>query len=542
MKDRGGTAHRESGGIEFLGVGASEVALALALAVAVPVVLEKSRLRWTWVCAGLPICAVSWAVQAGTGRASVAGLAMAGAIASAWERQQLHDGGSRAQLVRERLGFFSALWSVSRRRLAERHRVRAGRFVIGESLERKLITVPLGVGEGKRGALVGAPGTGKTVDLAALAGAHVEAGCWVVCVDPKGDRSLEDALRRLARDHGRSFVMWHPTGEVAYNPLARGGPTEIADKLLAGEEWTEPHYLRQAQRYLGVVLDAMRAAGEWPTTLTQLVRHFDVELADLLGDRAGGDTAERMRAYVDSLSQRTRHELGGVRDRIAVLAESELGLRLEPGEDRDEIAFEALMLEKQVVYFRLDSDRYPLAAQMLGAAIVSDLVNLSGQLQGGGERGVVIVDEFAAVAADHISRLLSRSRSAGLSVVLAAQTFADLDLARPGDSSESLRRQVLANVDYVIAHRQSEPEAAEILASTAGTRAGWATTRQVHSALAAPLMRFGAVRGTRTPEREFVRHPDEFKRLGVGEAIVIEPASGGPATRTRIWPWRFGDG
>ena len=30
-------------------------------------------------------------------------------------------------------------------------------------------------------------------------------------------------------------------------------------------------------------------------------------------------------AYVESLSQRTRHELGGVRDRVAVLAESELG-------------------------------------------------------------------------------------------------------------------------------------------------------------------------------------------------------------------------
>jgi len=30
-----------------------------------------------------------------------------------------------------------------------------------------------------------------------------------------------------------------------------GSETEIADKALSGETFTEPHYLRQAQRYLG---------------------------------------------------------------------------------------------------------------------------------------------------------------------------------------------------------------------------------------------------------------------------------------------------
>ncbi len=35
----------------------------------------------------------------------------------------------------------------------------------------------------------------------------------------------------------------------------------------------------------------------------------------------------------------------------------------------------------------------------------------------------------------------------------------------------------------------------------------------------------GGAGGTRTPDREFVVLPDEFKRLGVGEAVLIAPTA-----------------
>jgi hypothetical protein len=50
---------------------------------------------------------------------------------------------------------------------------------------------------------------------------------------------------------GVAFLEWTPDGPLPYNPYAHGSDTEIADKALAGELVTEPHYLRQAQRYLG---------------------------------------------------------------------------------------------------------------------------------------------------------------------------------------------------------------------------------------------------------------------------------------------------
>src|SRR5207248_2974261 len=68
-------------------------------------------------------------------------------------------------------------------------------------------------------------------------------------------------LERAAHSAGRRFVAWTPVGPAAYNPYAHGTDTEIADKALAGETYTEPHYQRQAQRFLGHAVRALRAAG-----------------------------------------------------------------------------------------------------------------------------------------------------------------------------------------------------------------------------------------------------------------------------------------
>jgi len=44
----------------------------------------------------------------------------------------------------------------------------------------------------------------------------------------------------------------------------------------------------------------------------------------------------------------------------------------------------------------------------------------------------------------------------------------------------------------------------------------------------------GKREGTRTPNREFVVLPDEFKRLGVGEAALISPTANPPAEIVRV--------
>jgi hypothetical protein len=55
---------------------------------------------------------------------------------------------------------------------------------------------------------------------------------------------------------------------VSIDPFAHGTDTELADKILAGETYSEPHYLRQARSYLGHAVRALRGAGRPVTVMT----------------------------------------------------------------------------------------------------------------------------------------------------------------------------------------------------------------------------------------------------------------------------------
>jgi TraM recognition site of TraD and TraG len=508
------------------------LALGAVLGIVFHLALWHTRFRWTWAFAGVPLTAIAFAVDWQAGLATATAVATAAGIGGAWQGDALERGGSEAQMARERAGIWAGLSALVRVRRWRASPVGDGRLAIGQSPAGRVVTVPFGQGDGVRAFVPGAPGSGKTVTLCAHAVAYASEGLPVVCIDPKGDPSLRARLAELATLLERPFLEWTPDGPATYNPMERGTPSEIADKALAGEEFTEPHYLRQAQRYLGLELQAMRLAGEWPPTLSGLVRFLDAERLALLVERRSDERSVGIVDYAEGLSTRTRAELGGVRDRLAVLAESELGRWLEPSAGAPHIELSDAVRQQAIVYIQLDADRFPLASQMLGAAIVVDLVALSGSLQGGRLRGLIVVDEFAAIAADQISRLLSRSRAAGLSVLLATQSFADLTVARAGDATDSLRRQVLSHVDYVVAHRQSEPEAAELLGQMAGTKPAWASARRTRSLAWGVEL---ADDGTRRRTREFIRHPDEFKRLRVGQAIVIEPANGRDAEHVRVW-------
>ncbi len=161
--------------------------------------------------------------------------------------------------------------------------------------------------------------------------------------------------------------------------------------------------------------------------------------------------------------------------------------------------------------FRLDADRRPLLAQMLAAAIVQDLLTISAELQATPVATIVAIDEFSALASERVARLLGRARSAGISCVLATQELFDLRATR----NEHLLEQVLGNVAAVIAHRQSVPDSAELVAGIAGTRGAWISSERVGSGVA-----------TRTRGREYLIHPDQIKALPRGVAAVVVPARG----------------
>lgn len=491
--------------------------------VALALLIRSRGWSWTW---GVPlyIAAPFGSLLSWGGQLSANAFALA-AIGGGLSRHllDLRAGGDLAQRARDRISPATPI----RRRLGW-HDLRDGGWVtgggtaVGFTRRGDLLRLPIAGSRPVMGTVVGATGSGKSVTMTLTARAAIKRGMGVIYIDPKGDDFVREELRDAAHRAGRQLLRWSPQGGAIYNPYDRGTNTEIADKLLAAEVFTEPHYQRLAQRYIGHVVRALRLAGETVSLATVVEHMHNGRLASLTRKMSPTD-ARPLLSYLDTLTPQQERDLAGARDRLAILAESDIGPWLEPTVDAVEIDLREALERGDVVVFELEADRRPLAAEMLGAAIIQDLIAITAERQHGRHRhGLIVIDEFSALGAPRIAALFSRARNAKLSVLLGTQEMSDLKSAgliavRGGDG---ILNQVTGNLDVLIAHRQNMPESAELIAGIAGTRGAWITTQQTHAPAAGLLTGMGS----RSRGREYVIHPDAIKSLGTGEAAIIEPA------------------
>jgi hypothetical protein len=495
--------------------------------------MRRRHLHWSWAAAAFALVVPVRPLLGGS--ATVLGLAavVAATRGRRWHRQDLEAGSDLAASAADRWSPLDALRAGAGRVVAtgpgmdagtirkclaalagklfpgghdHSRWLREGELIVGEDRRRRPVSIRLGgAGGGAHTLVVGATGSGKTVTQTWIATQAIAHGMATVVIDPKDDRWMRERLHSAAAAAGRRFLEWTPDGPLAYNPYARGGDTEIADKALAGERFTEPHYQRQAQRYLGHAVRALRGTGR-ETSLSGLVEVLDPARLELLARQLPEGRAGEVHAYLDSLTPRQRSELTGVRDRLAIMAESDVGAWLDAGTAGAE-SFDLLdaLRDRAVVCFSLRADSRPLLSQMLGTAIVLDLQSAVAALQGRPEPCLAVIDEFSAVAAEQVARLFARARSAGMSLILGTQELSDLRL--PG--RERLLEQVLGNLTSLIAHRQTVPDSADLIARLAGSRGAWRSSLSSDG------------RSTRSRVREHLIDPDEVKRLVPGQATVI---------------------
>ena len=265
----GGAAHWLAGAV---------IVCAVAAVLGVRAARAMRRRRLHHRCAGAALLAVVMVHGLLGAQVSLA-LAM-GAVSALrhgrrWHREDLQAGEDLAASACERRGPLALAGEQLARLRLERSGARelpaacaAGAIVLGRDERWRGVRIPLG---GTRGGshtlVVGATGSGKTVTQSRIAVGAVERGMGAVVLDPKGDAGMREALLAAASQAGRPFIAWTPEGRSVYNPFAVGSETEIADKALAGERFTEPHYLRQAQRYLAHAVRALRAAEQHEVSL-----------------------------------------------------------------------------------------------------------------------------------------------------------------------------------------------------------------------------------------------------------------------------------
>jgi conjugal transfer pilus assembly protein TraD len=489
--------------------------------------MRSRHLHWSWAAGALALVALARPLLGGSALTLAIAALLATARGRRWHREDVEAGADLAEIAARRshpLDLLRSLMAAA----AVRARARRGseqwlhgqRLTVGLDESGRAASIPFGAnGDGAHTLVVGATGSGKTVTQTWIATRAIANGMGAIVVDPKGDAGMREELRRAALAAGRPYLEWTPDGGSVYNPYAQGGASEIADKALAGERFTEPHYLRQAQRYLGHVVRTLSQTGA-QVSLRAIVEQLEPARLETLARELPEAEARPTFAYLDSLSSRQQSDLAGVRDRLAILAESDVGRWLDPQTDGVE-QFDLLtaVRRRAVVYFSLESDSRPLLSAMLGAAIVQDLQTTAASLQRAPAQTLVVIDEFSAIAAEQVVRLFGRARSAGFNLLLGTQELSDL---RP-PGGERLLEQVLGNLSALIAHRQVVPSSAELIASIAGTKGAWKVSRHSEG------------RNTRTRTRAPMLDPDQVMSLGRGWAAVLVLGDGASARIARMF-------
>ena len=428
--------------------------------------------------------------------------------------------------------------------------LRAGWFLAGRARPRAMpedaIVLGTGLAGGRRwiterdlgshGLIVGASGAGKTTSLLTILGQLIKRGRPVIVIDMKGSPSFARALEQAAVTAGRPFKLWTPDGPGRWNPLQYGNPTELKDKLIGSERFTEPHYQRAAERFVLNVLQVLdQAHPERRPTLAEVVRLMDPRrLAVSLRD-VPQTLAERVQDYLAGLTPDQVSAIRGLQTRLAIVTESHTGRYLEPERAAadDTIDVRRALSGPEVVLFSLNTSIYGKLAAQLGTLAVQDLICATGQrLQGralGSQRdlAVVAIDE-SSVLGDQLITLFARGREAGVGALAVTQELVDFDRI-----SHGLRDQVLGNTALKLAHRQEVPSSAQTIAEIAGTEKAWDMTEQVGGSL---VSGYSNGRGTRREVERFVVHPNEIKALRTGEAVLISKLRGERAQVVRVMP------
>ncbi len=364
--------------------------------------------------------------------------------------------------------------------------------------------------------IFGTTGSGKTITIMNVVESALSRSIPLVLVDGKGASDLGERVKFFADRYGRKFYLFSMRGDSwHYNPLARGGFTELKDKLISLTEWTEEHFKKMAERYLQLVFRCFAATG-MKVDLVNVAKHLDPDDLAMLA-RGITDEEERDR-ILNVLESFKEPEIRGLAARIAVMTESEIGQLFEDDKKGRTIDLGRAIEENAAVVFLLDSLSFPEYSRLLGRLVVTDLKSVAAKQYSDGRKKIYTVfDEFNVFASNAVVDLISKTRTFGFHVLIGTQSPSDLERA----GGAALLEQVVENCNSFIIQRQNSAVNAEKLASVIGTHKSYEVTHQVQGFFRIKTG-IGSVRET----REFLVHPDKIKRLNTGEAILVRKASG----------------
>jgi conjugal transfer pilus assembly protein TraD len=370
--------------------------------------------------------------------------------------------------------------------------------------------------------VVGSTGSGKTESIILpLFAQDIGQGRGALIMDAKGDRETLDKIRYQVKKAGREkdflfFSLAYPEKSNTYNPLLRGNATELKDKIISANVWTEEFYKKKSEETLLLLVKALKEQNDALTfrKLYELLSN-EQKLMSLFKGLKDGHVKEAI--YVILSNYRVfQKDLSGLTADLGMISESEFADILTS--EKPEIDLLDAYLNKKIVYFQLNAQGYEETARRFGRIILQDLKTISNYIQAYLEEEKrdffpVFIDEFSNFAYEQFIEFLNKARGAHLAILIAHQSLGDLEKA-----GNHFVKQVLENCNIKVVMRQDDPASIETYSKISGTVKSLKDTYQTEEGFFEKDM---TGMGSRREVEEFRIKPNTIRELGRGEAAII---------------------
>jgi hypothetical protein len=376
------------------------------------------------------------------------------------------------------------------------------------------------------------------VTIQVVAAGLMDLGWSGMVLDLKEDTKpggLRDWCNEYASAHSMPYQELRLSDENPqfwFDPLSGLNQDEARDAILSLTKFDDEYYKNVCKAVLGQLLNLMYLANQIDPA--GIPKPTIAEISRILASASIPAATKKMRAVVThamphvdidntmrSMVNPSKVEVDQAASwgfKLGNVIQTRAGsLVLSPSQNRRMLDVTAPGL----IYIGLDSQGKQDLTKMVSSAVLQRISadaaqRTTGNTQGTTGRKFLIVDEANWVDRTITQNLLSRARSAGVSMILCTQGPLDW-VDKEGDDFAKLAQ----NTNVAIFMRQGEPRAAEMCADYIGKAKFMDVTLQQRDDA---LMNTGSVREA----EDHIVSPDELRNLRIGEAVI---RVGAPQTR-----------
>jgi len=419
--------------------------------------------------------------------------------------------------------------------------------------------LPLDIANGflqRHTAIIGQSGVGKTTLGEYLLWQQITRGGGFVFIDAKLDAATRDKLAHMMKLAGRGDEFYvlnvdQPENSHSYNPILRGDSDEVASRLLnllpSAENSPGADFYRQQAMYALTVLTGALKSAKRRYTFSDLaiLLQSDQALESLLRLPLTTESRMTLEVFLNQFRKKDKNgtaidvnkvkeQLGGMSGRIAQFAQGKFGKVFNTY--TPEVDLTDIVTNNRCLYVMLPTMGKDQAALNLGKMILSDLRTAVYNVQGlpASKRPnppfLIFADEMGSYVMQGIARLFEQARSAGICMIPAFQTFANLRAISP-DFEDIIIGNTWNKVFFKFASKDSPETAAEIMGKTMKYSKSLSVSENEGSSAnnlrASPQGNASAGGGFSESWRaseEYRVSPEHLKSMGMGEAVVMSGA------------------